>query len=315
MIDLVGNTPLLRLASVDADFPKVEIWAKCEFSNPGGSVKDRAALAMLQAALRSGQLQPGMRLLDSTSGNTGIAYAMIGASLGVPVTLVMPENASEPRKQVIRSYGAELIFSDPMLGSDGAIHAAHALMKSHPERYFYPNQYANPENPGAHSRGTAEEIWAQTGGRVTHFVAGVGTSGTIIGSSRRLHELSEQARACHDGASGRRVHCVAVQPDDAMHGLEGLKHLPTSLVPEIYDASVIDETIWLATEDGWDRAEQVTKDEGLCIGYSSGGNIAAARQLAQRAHAEGERAVVVTMLCDRGDRYFVPLQWECNYRW
>jgi cysteine synthase B len=299
--DLVGDTPLVRLRRIEADCPGVELHAKCEFSNPGGSVKDRPALRMIEDALARGELA-GKRLIDSTSGNTGIAYAWIGAALGVPVTLVMPENVSAPRKQVTAAYGTELIFSDPMEGSDGAIVLARQLVEQHPDRYYYPNQYANPNNPLAHYHGTGPEIWAQTQGRVTHFVTGIGTSGTVIGTSRRLHELGQ-------------VTCIGMQPDDGMHGLEGLKHLPSSLIPAIYDASVLDDMIWLPTDEGWDMSERLAEAEGLFVGHSSGANVAAALRVARSLSARGQPGVVVTVLCDRGDRYFAPLEWEKHYVW
>jgi cysteine synthase B len=304
--DLVGDTPLVRLGRIEVDCPGVELWAKCEFSNPGGSVKDRPALRMIEDALARGELA-GKRLIDSTSGNTGIAYAWIGAALGVPVTLVMPENVSNPRKQVTAAYGTELIFSDPMEGSDGAIVLARQLVEAHPDRYYYPNQYANPNNPLAHYHGTAPEIWAQTQGRVTHFVTGIGTSGTVVGTSRRLHELGV--------AAGSPVTCIGMQPDDGMHGLEGLKHLPSSLVPAIYDASVLDDMIWLPTEEGWDMSERLAESEGLFVGHSSGANVAAALRVARSLSARAQPGVVVTVLCDRGDRYFAPLEWEKHYVW
>ncbi len=304
--DLIGNTPLVRLHHIEAACPGVELWAKCEFSNPAGSVKDRPARRIIQDALERGDLE-GRRLMDSTSGNTGIAYSMVGAALGVPVTLVMPENVSVPRKQVTAAYGTELIFSDPMEGSDGAILLAQKLVAEHPDRYYYPNQYANPSNPLAHYHGTAVEIWQQTQGRVSHFVTGIGTSGTVVGTSRRLHELGR--------TTGRHVTCIGMQPDDGMHGLEGLKHLPSSLVPAIYDPSVLDETIWMTTEDGWDMTERLGEEEGLFVGHSSGANVAAALRVGARLHKRGERGVVVTVLCDRGDRYFTPLKWERHYVW
>ncbi len=307
--DLVGNTPLIRLHRIEREClpgSSVELWAKCEFANPGGSVKDRPALRMIQVALAHGLLA-GKRLIDSTSGNTGIAYSMVGAALGVPITLVMPENVSAPRKQVTAAYGTELIFSDPMEGSDGAIVLARELVERDPDRWFYPNQYANQNNPLAHYHGTGVEIWQQTSGRVTHFVTGIGTSGTVVGTSRRLHELGR--------AAGRDVRCVAMQPDDSLHGLEGLKHLPSSLVPDIYDPSVIDETIWMATEAGWDMSERLADHEGLFVGHSSGGNVAAAVQIGKQLAERGESGVIVTVLCDRGDRYFVPLKWEKQYAW
>lgn len=303
LLDLVGNTPLVRLGRIEAECPGVQLWGKAEFCNPGGSVKDRAATRILKDALARGDLRPGIRLLDSTSGNTGIAYSMVGATLGVPITLVMPENVSIPRKQITRTYGTELIFSDPMDGSDGAIVLARKLADEHPDRYYYPNQYANDSNWLAHYDGTAAEVWAQTQGRVTHFVTGIGTSGTVIGTSRRLHELNPAIR------------CVAMQPDDAWHGLEGLKHIPSSIVPPIYDESVLDETIWMGTDEGWDMSERLADQEGLFVGHSSGANVAAALRIGKRLAAQGESGIVVTILCDRGDRYFRPLQWEKHYVW
>ncbi len=303
VLDLIGNTPLVRLSRIDADCPGVELWAKCEFANPGGSVKDRAARRIILDAIARGDLREGTRLIDSTSGNTGIAYAMVGAALGVPITLVMPENVSLPRKQVTRAFGTELVFSDPMEGSDGAIVLARQIVDENPDRYYYPNQYANDSNWRAHYDGTGPEIWAQTEGRVTHFVTGIGTSGTVIGTSRRLHELDPAIR------------CIGLQPDDAMHGLEGLKHIPSSIVPPIYDESVLDDTIWMPTEEGWDMAERLARDEALFVGHSSGGNVAGALRVAKALSAAGRSGVVVTVLCDRGDRYFGPLSWEKHYVW
>lgn len=303
LTELVGNTPLMRLHHIERGCPGVELWAKCEFTNPAGSVKDRAALRIIQEARAAGLLRPGMRLIDSTSGNTGIAYAMVGAALGVPITLVMPENVSVPRKQVATAYGVEIIYSSPMEGSDGAILLAKRLVDEHPERYWYADQYSNPNNWLAHYHGTGPEIWAQTSGRVTHFVTGIGTSGTVMGTSRRLHELGPQVR------------CIGMQPDDSMHGLEGMKHLPSSIVPHIYDESVLDETMWMSTEEGWDMAERLAHEEGLMVGHSSGGNVAAALRVGKALAAEGKTGVVVTILCDRGDRYFLPLKWEKHYLW
>ena len=301
--ELIGNTPLVRLHHIERSCPGVELYAKAEFTNPAGSVKDRAALFIVRDALARGAIRPGMRLIDSTSGNTGIAYAMVGAALGVPVTLVMPENVTVPRKQVTTAYGVEIIYSSPMEGSDGAIVLARELVERHPGRYFYPDQYSNPANPGAHYATTAPEIWEQTAGRITHFVTGIGTSGTVVGTSRRLHEISPAIR------------CVAIQPDDAMHGLEGMKHLPSSLVPQIYDEGVLDDTIWMPTDEGWDMAERLAEEEGLFVGHSSGANVAGALRIGRELADRGERGVVVTILCDRGDRYFVPLRWERNYVW
>ncbi len=303
VIDLIGNTPLLRLGRIERDCPGVELWAKAEFANPGGSVKDRAAARILLDAIARGDLGGGRRLLDSTSGNTGVAYAMVGAALQIPVTLVMPSNVTIPRKQVTAAYGVEQIYSDPMLGSDGAIVLARELAQKHPDRYYYPNQYANESNWRAHYDGTALEIWEQTQGRVTHFVTGIGTSGTVMGTSRRLHELR------------RDIVCIGMQPDDAWHGLEGLKHIPSSIVPPIYDEGVLDETMWMGTDEGWDMSERIADEEGLFVGHSSGANVAAALRVGKRLHAEGKTGVVVTVLCDRGDRYFGPLEWECHYVW
>jgi len=303
LTDLVGNTPLVRLRRVAKDFPRVEVWAKCEFANPAGSVKDRAARRIIVEALRGGQLRPGMRLLDSTSGNTGIAYAMVGAALGVPITLVMPANVSVPRKQITGAYGVELVYSSELEGSDGAIVLAKKMATERPDLYWYADQYSNPNNPLAHYHTTAPEIWEQTRGRITHFIAGIGTSGTVVGTSRRLHELKPEIR------------CIGVQPDDALHGLEGMKHLPSSIVPQIYDASTLDETIWMPTEEGWDVAERLAAEEGLFVGHSAGGNVAAALRVAKRLRDADEPGVLVTILCDRGDRYFAPLKWEKHYLW
>jgi cysteine synthase B len=303
LTELVGNTPLVRLRRVGRECPGVEIWAKCEFANPAGSVKDRAARRIIVEALRGGQLKPGMRLLDSTSGNTGIAYAMVGAALGVPITLVMPANVSVPRKQITGAYGVELVYSSELEGSDGAIVLAKQMAADRPDLYWYADQYANPNNPLAHYHTTAPEIWEQTRGRVTHFVAGIGTSGTVVGTSRRLHELNPAIR------------CIAVQPDDALHGLEGMKHLPSSIVPPIYDSTVLDETIWMPTDEGWDCAERLAAEEGLFVGHSAGGNVAASLRVARRLAAAGDSGVIVTVLCDRGDRYFAPLKWEKHYLW
>jgi len=301
IIELVGNTPLVRMRRLERECPGVELWAKCEFANPGGSVKDRAALRIVTDALARGDLRPGVRLIDSTSGNTGIAYSMVGAALGVPITLVMPANVSEPRKQVTRAFGTDLVFSDPMEGSDGAIVVAREIVDRDPDRWYYPNQYANDSNWLAHYHGTGPEIWAQTDGRITHFVTGIGTSGTVVGTSRFLRDHAPHVRR------------VALQPDDAMHGLEGLKHIPSSLVPPIYDESVLHETIWMPTEEGWDTAERLAREEALFVGHSSGANVAGALRIGRQLAARGETGVVVTVLCDRGDRYFVPLKWEKQY--
>ncbi|AKT39149.1 PLP-dependent cysteine synthase family protein [Chondromyces crocatus] len=303
VLDTVGNTPLVRLSRVTRSAPSVEVYVKLEFCNPGGSVKDRAALRMMTRAAADGRLTSDKTLIDSTSGNTGVAYAMFGAAMGFRVALVMPSNVSRPRKEIARAYGTEIIFSDPLEGSDGAIRLARELVTRDPDRYFYPDQYSNPDNPLAHYHGTGAEILDAVGDRITHFIAGLGTSGTIMGTSRRLKEHT------------RPIRCIAIEPDDAMHGLEGLKHLPSSLVPGIHDASAYDETVRVGTEDGWDMADRLAHEEGLHVGHSSGAAVFAAVSLAERLHREQGGGCIVTILCDRGDRYFAPAAWEKRYTW
>jgi cysteine synthase B len=302
LLELIGNTPLVRLRSVEEQAGTgAQIWAKCEFENPGGSVKDRAARQMVLDAIDAGRFGPGKTLIDSTSGNTGVAYSMIGAALGLDIALVMPANVSVARKNITSAYGTKLIFSSELEGSDGAIRLVQKITTDEPGRYFYPDQYSNPSNPRAHYLGTGAEIIAQTDGRVTHFVAGLGTTGTLMGTARRLKE------------HGRHVHVAALQPDDALHGLEGLKHLPSSIVPAIWEPDgLVDETIWMPTEEGWDVSERLIKDEGLFVGHSAGANVAGALRLARTAK-KGD--VVVTILPDRGDRYFSPMKWEKAYVW
>jgi S-sulfo-L-cysteine synthase (O-acetyl-L-serine-dependent) len=301
--DAVGDTPLVRLRRIGMDAPSVEIYAKLEFANPGGSVKDRAALRMMQEAIKEGRLSNDKILIDSTSGNTGVAYSIFGAALGVRVALVMPSNVSKARKDIVQAFGAEIIFSDPMEGSDGAIRKVRALIAADPDRYYYPDQYSNPNNPLAHYHGTGKEILDAVGDRITHFVAGIGTSGTIMGTARRLREHQ------------RPIRCIAVEPADALHGLEGLKHLSSSLVPAIHDASGYDETIQVTTEDGWDMADRLARDEALHVGHSSGANVFAAVLVAKRLHQERQGGCVVAIVCDRGDRYFAPMKWERRYVW
>ena len=301
--DQVGQTPLLRLERIGKSAPSVEIYAKLEFANPGGSVKDRPALRMMLDAIEDGRLGSGKTLIDSTSGNTGVAYALFGAALGHPVELVMPSNVTKARKDIVQAFGAKIIYSDPMEGSDGAIRLVHKLAEQSGDRYFYPNQYANPSNPKAHYLGTGREILDAVGDRITHFVTGLGTTGTMMGTSRRLKEHK------------RPIRCIAVQPNDALHGLEGLKHLPSSIVPGIYDDAVPDETMWLGTEDGWNMADRLAREEGLHVGHSSGANVFAALQIAEKLHAEQGGGCVVTIICDRGDRYFAPMKWEKRYTW
>lgn len=293
--EAVGETPLVRLRSIQrAECPDVALYLKLEYANPGGSVKDRPALRMMQQALASGALTKDKVLIDSTSGNTGVAYSIFGAALGVRVMLVMPSNVSQARKDITQAFGTEIVYSDPMEGSDGAIRLAREMVATEPARFFYPDQYSNPNNPLAHYHGTGREILEQVGDRITHFVAGLGTTGTAMGTSRRLHEAK------------RAIHCVAVEPSDAMHGLEGLKHLPSSIVPAIFDASAIDERMPVGTEEGWDMADRVLNEEGLHVGHSTGANVWAAVQIGRRIG----RGCVVTIACDRGDRYFEPLRWE-----
>ena len=303
VVDAVGETPLLRLGRVAREAPSVEVYAKLEFANPGGSVKDRAALRMITEALEDGSLDANKTLIDSTSGNTGVAYSIFGAALGVRVALVMPSNVSKPRKDIAQAFGTEIIYSDPMEGSDGAIRKVRALVEASPEKYYYPDQYSNPNNPLAHYHGTGREIIDAVGDRITHFVAGIGTSGTIVGTSRRLHDHR------------RDIRCVGVEPADALHGLEGLKHLPSSLVPPIHDAGAYDETMRVTTEDGWDMSDRLAREEALHVGHSSGANVFAAVQIAKQLHAEGRGGCVVTIICDRGDRYFAPMKWEKRYTW
>jgi cysteine synthase B len=302
IVDLIGGTPLIRLRALE---PRegVEIWAKAEFCNPGGSVKDRAALQMVKDGVASGALTRQKTIIDSTSGNTGVAYSMVGAALGYKVALVMPANVSAARKQISASYGTEIIFSSEMEGSDGAIRLVRKLVSENPDRYFYPDQYSNDSNPRAHYLGTGREIWEQTGGRVTHFVAGIGTTGTIMGTGRRLKEYSA------------RVQIVAVEPDDALHGLEGLKHLPSSLVPAIWrPEGIVDRRLPMPTDEAWDTAERIAHEEGLFVGHSAGAAVAGALRVARQV-PDGERACIVTLLPDRGDRYFTPLKWEKHYEW
>ena len=285
----IGNTPLLRLRLLDAVLGEgVQVFAKAEHLNPGGSVKDRAALSMILEGERTGKLKPGMTILDATSGNTGIAYAMIGASRGYRVTVCLPKNAGLPRKRILRSYGVEIVETDPMLLTDGAQLIAREIFVSDPDKYFYPDQYNNDANWLAHYETTANEIWEQTGGRVTHFVAGLGTAGTFVGVVRRLRELNPKLKA------------VAVQPDSPLNGIEGLKHMATAMVPGIYDESLATATLEVATEDALLMTGKLAREEGLLVGPSSGANVFAAGRVGSSLR---EPAVVVTVLCDGGERY------------
>jgi cysteine synthase B len=285
----VGNTPLLRLRLFDKELADgVELFAKAEHLNPGGSVKDRAALSMIVAGEKSGKLRPGMTILDATSGNTGIAYAMIAASRGYRVKVCLPKNASRQRKQILRSYGVEIVETDPMLLTDGAQRVARGIFESEPENYFYPDQYNNEANWLAHYETTANEIWEQTAGRVTHFVTGLGTSGTFVGVVRRLRELNPNLKA------------IAVQPESPLHGLEGLKHMATASRPGIFDERIVSETLEVATEDALLMTNKLARQAGLLVGPSSGANVFAAWRVG--AVVPGP-AVVVTVLCDGGERY------------
>jgi S-sulfo-L-cysteine synthase (O-acetyl-L-serine-dependent) len=285
----IGHTPLLRLRLFDKELsPGVQVFAKAEHLNPGGSVKDRAALSMILEGERSGKLKPGMTILDATSGNTGIAYAMIGASRGYAVKVCLPKNASPGRKRILRSYGVEIVETDPMFSTDGAQLIAREIFVENPAKYFYPDQYNNDANWLAHYETTANEIWEQTEGRVTHFVTGLGTSGTFVGVTRRLRELNARLRA------------IAVQPESPLHGLEGLKHMATALTPGIFDEKLATETLEVATEDALLMTSKLARQEGLLVGPSSGANVFAAWRVAA---ALREPAVVVTVLCDGGERY------------
>jgi cysteine synthase B len=303
VVDEVGNTPLVRLERIGRTAPSVEVYAKLEFANPGGSVKDRAALRMILDAMDDGRLASDKVLIDSTSGNTGVAYSLFGAALGIPIELVMPSNVSKARKDIATAFGTKIIYSDPMEGSDGAIRLVREIVAKDPDRYFYPDQYSNPSNPKAHYLGTGVEILDALGDRITHFVTGLGTTGTMMGTTRRLKEHH------------RPIRCIAVEPADALHGLEGLKHLASSLVPDIYDPKLPDETMPVTTEDGWDMADRLAREEGLHVGHSAGAHVFAALQIAERLHREGRGGCVVTVVPDRGDRYFAPMKWEKRYTW
>lgn len=292
LFDLVGQTPLLRLHRLEQDRPGIELYAKAEFANPGGSVKDRPARRMLLEGLASGALRPGQVLLDATSGNTGIAYAMFGAAMGLRVELCVPDNVTPERKRMLRAYGATLVLTDPLEGSDGAIREARRRYEADPARYFYPDQYNNPFNWRAHYDTTAPEILEQTGGRLTHFVAGLGTSGTFVGVARRLHEAAPH------------VVLVSVQPSGPLHGIEGLKHMETAIVPGIYDPSLADRDLGIDTEAAVEMTRRLAREEGLLVGISSGANVAAALALVEPP------AVVVTVLCDGGERYLSDAFWE-----
>ena len=294
----IGNTPLLRIESLSAEFPGIQILAKGEWHNPGGSVKDRAAAAIVAEAERRGELRDGKSLLDSTSGNTGIAYALLGAAKGFPVTLCMPSNVSEERQRILHAYGANIVYTDPGEGSDGAIRKAQEMYAAHPERYAYVDQYSNDANWQAHYHGTANEIWQQTEGQVTHFVATLGTSGTFMGTSRRLKELNPN------------IQCISIQPDSAFHGLEGMKHMATALIPKIYDADLADGDLGINTEDAHVMVKRMARSEGLLIGISSGAALVGCERIARELAVTGKDAVIVTVFPDSGDKYLSERFWE-----
>jgi S-sulfo-L-cysteine synthase (O-acetyl-L-serine-dependent) len=298
LLDRIGNTPLLRFDRLTAYLPGVALLGKAEWHNPGGSVKDRAAANIVSEGRRSGKFSDGKILLDATSGNTGIAYAMLGAAEGFPVTLCMPTNVSAERKKILQAYGANILYTDPADGSDGAIRMARELAAKHAELYFYADQYSNDANWLAHYHGTANEIWQQTEGRVTHFVAMLGTSGTFMGTTRRLKELNPTIR------------CISLQPDSSFHGIEGAKHMATAIVPKIYDPTLADENIEIATEDAYAMARRMARESGLLLGVSAAAGIFGSLQIAEKLRLRKEQeAVVVTILCDSGDKYLSERFW------
>ena len=297
LLEQIGNTPLLHLANIGREFPNIDICAKAEWFNPGGSVKDRPALSMIEAGFDSGLLLPGKTIIDATSGNTGIAYAMIGAALGYGVKLCLPENASVERKRILRAYGAELVMTSGDLGTDGAIQRVREIVESEPHAYYYPDQYSNPANWQAHYRGTAREIWEQTGGRVTHFVAGLGTSGTFVGTARRLRELKPS------------VQCVSLQPDSSFHGLEGWKHMPSALRPAIYDETLADGNLEVRTEDAYRMVKRLAREEGILASPSSAAALVGCLEVAAQVPA-GKRAMIVTVFPDSAAKYLSERFWD-----
>jgi len=299
LTERIGNTPLLRLDALTRDLPGVALLGKAEWCNPGGSVKDRAACNIVAEAQRRGDLHPGRILLDATSGNTGIAYAMLGAAEGFPVTLCMPENVSRERKQILQGYGANILYTDPADGSDGAIRMARQLAAEHPDQYYYADQYSNEANWKAHYFGTANEIWQQTQGRITHFVSMLGTSGTFIGTTRRLKELNP------------RVQCISLQPDSAFHGIEGAKHMSSAIVPKIYDPSLADRNLEISTEDSYAMARHLSRNAGLLVGISAAAAVVGCLKIARDLQLKrGQEAVMVTILCDSGEKYLSERFWN-----
>ncbi len=298
LLEKIGNTPLFRLERLASELSGIELYGKAEFFNPGGSVKDRAGLNMILQGERTGQLTKDKIVLDATSGNTGIAYAMIGAYKGYRVKLCLPKNASLERKHILHAFGAEMVFSDPGEGSDGAIRLCREIYSADPGRYFYPDQYNNPANWQAHYDGTAVELLEQTQGRITHFVASMGTSGTFMGVTRRFHRDAPQVR------------CISAQPSSGFHGLEGLKHMPTAIVPGIYDPDLADENIWIETEDAYEMCRRAAREEAMLLGISSGANLVAALKVARSLHEKGESGVIVTVLCDSAYKYLSEPFWN-----
>jgi len=298
ILERIGHTPLVRLERLTAHLPGIQILGKAEWANPGGSVKDRAASAIVTDAQRRGLLGDGRGLLDATSGNTGIAYAMLGAALGFRVTLCMPSNVSPERKRYLAAYGAEVVWTDPANGSDGAIRKARELAAAEPDRYFYADQYSNDENWKAHYRTTANEIWEQTEGHVTHFVAGLGTSGTFMGTTRRLKDLNPAIR------------CISMQPDSPFNGLEGLKHMATAIVPRIYDPTLADANIEMPTETAYQMVKDLGRKHGLLVGISAAAAVATSLQIAEQEAAAGREAVIVTVLCDSAEKYMSERFWQ-----
>ncbi|HEY4899268.1 MAG TPA: PLP-dependent cysteine synthase family protein [Terriglobales bacterium] len=296
IIERIGNTPLLRFERVTAEVPHAEIYGKAEWTNPGGSVKDRAAAGIVQEAFRSGKMDGGKRLLDSTSGNTGIAYAMLSAACGFGVTLCMPSNVSLERKRILKAYGAEIIYTAAGEGSDGAIVKAREIIAEHPDKYFYADQYSNDANWQAHYCGTAKEIWEQTRGRVTHFVTILGTSGTFMGTTRRLKELNP------------RIECISLQPDSPFHGIEGAKYMPASIVPRIYDPTLADRNLEISTEECYAMVRRLAREEGLLVGPSSAASLVGALKVAQESAVD--HPVVVCIFCDGADKYLSERFWD-----
>jgi len=296
IMERIGNTPLLRLERVSHDVPQAEVYGKAEWTNPGGSVKDRAAAGIVQEAFRSGKMAGGKRLLDSTSGNTGIAYAMLGAACGFGVTLCVPANVSVERKRILKAYGAEIIYTDPGEGSDGAMRKAQEIAGEEPDKYYYADQYSNDANWQAHYCGTANEIWEQTRGRITHFVSVLGTSGTFMGTTRRLKELNS------------KIQCVSLQPDSPFHGIEGAKHMATSIVPKIYDPTLADRNLEIRTEDCYAMARRLAREEGLLVGTSSAASLVGALRVVREA--EIEHPVVVSIFADGADKYLSERFWD-----